>query len=320
MVQVDGRQVDAAVRALRAGHLVAFPTETVYGLGASAADPVAVARIFALKGRPADHPVIVHIADPEQLGDWVAAVPPVAAQLAARFWPGPLTLILPKAAHVDRLVTGGQDSIGIRIPAHPVAQQLLRAFGGGIAAPSANRYGHVSATRAAHVREEFGDLVPIVLDGGETPLGVESTIVSCLGNVARLLRPGHITRSQLEAVVGVLQQPVGAAPRASGDRAQHYAPRTPLQLVAGETLHAQSTTLAGARQRIAVLALHPPAATQPQVTWINAGSDSAAYAHALYDNLRTLDRLGCSRILVEVPPVGEQWGAVLDRLQRAATP
>jgi len=168
---VTADQIDAAVAALRGGEAVAFPTETVYGLGADAANPAAVARVFRLKGRPQDHPLIVHIGELAQLRDWAAQVPPVAMQLAARFWPGPLTLILPKAARVNTVVTGGQDSIGIRIPAHPIAQRLLAAFGGGIAAPSANRYGRLSATRAAHVREEFGDAVPVVLDGGEATIG-----------------------------------------------------------------------------------------------------------------------------------------------------
>jgi len=245
-------------------------------------------------------------------------VPPVAAQLAARFWPGPLTLILPRAPHVNTVVTGGQDSIGIRVPAHPVARQLLAAFGGGIAAPSANRYGHLSPTKAEHVREEFGDQVPVVLDGGESRIGLESTIVACLGNVARLLRPGSITRTQIEQVVGRVQVGGAAAPRASGDRPQHYAPRTPLQIVAAKDLEAYAAQLAGEDYRVAVLAMHTPMRARPYVTWINAGNRPAGYAHNLYNHLRTLDRMGCMRLLVEAPPAKEAWGAVLDRLQRAS--
>lgn len=310
--------IDQAVRALRAGELIAFPTETVYGLGANAADPQAVSRIFALKGRPSDHPVIVHLGHADQLQQWVANIPSVAARLAAEFWPGPLTLILPKAAQVHSVVTGGQDSIGIRVPAHPIARQLLAAFGGGIAAPSANRYGRLSPTRAAHVRDEFGDAL-LLLDGGESPIGVESTIVSCLGNVARLLRPGAITRSQIEALVGPLPEPAGAAPRSSGDRAQHYAPSTPLEVLAGEKIARRAAQLAADGQRIAVLAMRPAAQACPGVTWVDAGEVAALYAHDLYNNLRALDGLGGDRILVEAPPAREEWSAVQDRLRRAGS-
>jgi L-threonylcarbamoyladenylate synthase len=310
--------IDHAVRALRAGELVAFPTETVYGLGANAADADAVARIFALKGRPADHPLIVHLGSADQLQHWAAAIPPIAARLAARFWPGPLTLILPKAAHVNTVVTGGQDSIGVRIPSHPIAQQLLAAFGGAIAAPSANRYGRLSPTRAEHVREEFGDAVMTILDGGESPIGLESTIVSCLGNVARLLRPGFITRTQIEQLIGAVPDGGAEAPRASGDRPQHYAPFTPLELVPRAALEARAREYSRRNSKVAVLAMGPAAQAWPRVTWIDAGEAPAAYAHKLYSHLRALDRLGCVRILVETPPAKEEWNAVLDRLQRAS--
>jgi L-threonylcarbamoyladenylate synthase len=318
VVRAGSAQIDRAVQALRAGELVAFPTETVYGLGANAADADAVARIFALKGRPADHPLIVHLDSERELSRWVREIPPQAARLAARFWPGPLTLILPKAPHVNTVVTGGQDSIGLRVPAHPVAQQLLAAFGGGVAAPSANRYGHLSPTRAEHVREEFGDQVRVLLDGGESQIGLESTIVACLGNGVRLLRPGFITRTQLEQVVGRLDAGADAAPRAPGDRPQHYAPRTPLQVVAGDALDGHALRLAARDRRVAVLAMHAAAHPSPHIAWIDAGTQPAAYAHNLYDNLRTLDRMDCSRILVEAPPAREEWSAVLDRLQRAS--
>ncbi|MFI4890829.1 MAG: L-threonylcarbamoyladenylate synthase [Steroidobacterales bacterium] len=318
MARAASATIAEAVEALRAGELVAFPTETVYGLGANAADPLAVARIFALKGRPADHPLIVHLGSQHHLHEWARELPPVAARLADEFWPGPLTLILPKAPHVNTVVTGGQDSIGIRVPSHPIAQQLLAAFGGGIAAPSANRYGRLSPTRAEHVREEFGDKVRVLLDGGESQIGLESTIVACLGHGARLLRPGSITRTQIEQVIGELDQGADAAPRASGDRPQHYAPRTRLQIVAGEALDAHAARLASGGHRVAVLAMHGAARAAPNVVWIDAGGQPAAYAHNLYDNLRTLDRMDCGWILVEAPPAHEEWSAVLDRLQRAS--
>jgi L-threonylcarbamoyladenylate synthase len=317
VVRATQTEIVEAVEALRAGSLVAFPTETVYGLGANAADSAAVAKLFALKGRPADHPVIVHLDNPRYLHRWVASIPPVAELLAAKFWPGPLTLILPKAEDVNPIVTGGQESIGIRVPSHPIAQQLLTAFGGGIAAPSANRYGRLSPTRPEHVREEFGDAVGVVLDGGEAPIGLESTIVSCLDNAAVLLRPGFITRSDLEKVLGPLAL-AGDAPRAPGDRASHYAPSTPLEVVAADDLETRAGELASLGGKVAVLAMRPPLHAQRHMTWINAGKKPDTYAHNLYNNLRTLDRVGCVRILVQAPPADERWIAVLDRLQRAS--
>ena len=201
-IRATQQELDAAVQALRSGDVVAFPTETVYGLGANAQHAAALQKIFALKGRPTSHPLIVHLDSARFLHRWARAVPAAAAKLAERFWPGPLTLVLPRADNVLDLVTGGQDTVAVRVPSHPMAQQLLTAFGGGIAAPSANRYGRVSPTRAEHVREEFGDAVPVVLDGGECKLGLESTIVVCVHGEVRLLRPGQITLTQLRSEVG----------------------------------------------------------------------------------------------------------------------
>ncbi len=316
VVRATQTELEAAVAVLRAGGLVAFPTETVYGLGANAADAVAVAKIFALKGRPADHPVIVHLDHPRYLHRWVRDMPEVAQRLAARFWPGPLTLILPKAAEVNAVVTGGQDSIGIRVPSHPAAQQLLSAFGGGIAAPSANRYGHLSPTKAEHVREEFGAELALVLDGGDSQIGLESTIVSCLGDGARLLRPGHITRSQLIETIGALIEG-GDAPRSPGDRSSHYAPLTPLELVASGDIEARVAEHIGRGEKMAVLAMRPPLHARAQMTWINAGRKPDHYAHHLYSHLRTLDQAACAKILVEAPPLEERWAAINDRLSRA---
>jgi L-threonylcarbamoyladenylate synthase len=305
------------VEALRAGDLVVFPTETVYGLGANASDPAAVRKIFEVKGRPADHPVIVHLDNPRYLHRWVSKMPAAAEKLAARFWPGPLTLILPKAEKVNDIVTGGQDSIGIRVPSHPIAQQLLTAFGGGIAAPSANRFGRLSPTKPEHVRDELGTAIQVILDGGESPIGLESTIVSCLGNEARLLRPGFITRSQLEQVVGKLAVG-GVVPRVSGDRRLHYAPSTPLAIVASDDLERYAGEFVARQEKVAVLAMRPPLDTQRNMTWINAGKKPDAYAHNLYNHLRTLDSAGCARILVQELPADERWAAILDRLQRAS--
>jgi len=228
-----------------------------------------------------------------------------------------LTLILPKADNVNEIVTGGQDSIGIRVPSHPMAQQLLNAFGGGIAAPSANRYGRLSPTKPEHVRDELGDAVKIILDGGDSPIGLESTIVSCLDNQARLLRPGFITRSQLEQVVGPMAVG-GVVPRAPGDRALHYAPSTPLEIVDSDDLEVRAEEIVARDEKVAVLAMRPPLHTQRHMTWINAGKKPEAYAHNLYNNLRTLDRAQCVRILVQELPKDERWAAILDRLQRAS--
>jgi L-threonylcarbamoyladenylate synthase len=317
VVRATQTEIEEAVETLRAGDLVVFPTETVYGLGANASNPAAVRKIFEVKGRPADHPVIVHLDNPRYLHRWVADLPPAAERLAALFWPGPLTLILPKGQNVNDIVTGGQDSIGIRIPSHPMAQQLLTAFGGGIAAPSANRYGHLSPTKPEHVRDEFGDAVRMILDGGDSPIGLESTIVSCINNEVRLLRPGFITRSQVEAVVGELAV-AGSAPRAPGDRALHYAPSTPLEIVTSDDLEARAGEMVARQEKVAVLAMRPPLQTTRFMTWINAGKKPDAYAHNLYNHLRTLDRAGCVRILVQELPQDERWAAILDRLQHAS--
>jgi len=317
VVRATQTEIEKAVETLRAGDLVVFPTETVYGLGANAANPAAVRKIFEVKGRPADHPVIVHLDDPRYLHRWVSDVPAAAQRLADMFWPGPLTLILPKADNVNDIVTGGQEGIGIRIPSHPMAQQLLTAFGGGIAAPSANRYGRLSPTKPEHVRDELGDAVHVLLDGGDSPIGLESTIVSCLNNEVRLLRPGFITRSQVAQVVGELTVG-GSAPRAPGDRAQHYAPSTPLEIVATDDLEARAGEFVARHEEVAVLAMRPPLHTTRYMTWINAGKKPDQYAHNLYNHLRTLDRAGCLRILVQELPQDERWAAILDRLQRAS--
>jgi len=312
-------ELDLAVQALRRGDVVAFPTETVYGLGANAQHEAAVQKIYALKGRPTTHPLIVHLDSARFLHRWVREVPAAAARLAERFWPGPLTLVLPRAPNVLDLVTGGQDSVAIRVPAHPMAQQLLTAFGGGIAAPSANRYGHVSPTRADHVREEFGDAVRVVLDGGECKVGLESTIVACLHGEVRMLRPGYITLTQLRREVGEVQSgPAQDAPRVPGSAMAHYAPVTPVRLIAGGQIEGLAAELSTNGGRVAVLAQRPPLGTFKHVTWINAGTRVEGYAHDLYAHLRTLDKAGANWLLVQEVPTDERWEAVRDRLARAA--
>ena len=297
----------AAVVALRAGGLVAMPTETVYGLAADARNPAALRKIYAIKDRPIDHPLILHLADAAALPEWVVEVPPAAQVLAAHFWPGPLTLVLRRAPGVPDELTGGQDSIAIRVPSHPVAQALLRAFGGGIAAPSANRYGRVSPTCAAHVREEFPEGIAVILEGGDCEVGLESTIVSLLGPLPQLLRPGVIGRAEIEAVLGAPVAGVAAAsaPRVPGSTAQHYAPRTPLELVPAGGLADAVARATAEGLRVATLGCPP-------------GCDAAAYGRALYADLRRLDARGVDRLLVEEAPATPEWEAVRDRLARAA--
>ena len=320
VVRATQVEIETAVQALRDGELVAFPTETVYGLGANAQNPAAVRRIFEVKGRPPDHPVIVHLDSPRYLHRWVREVPDSAGQLADAFWPGPLTMVMPRAANVHDVITGGQDTIAIRVPAHPMAQQLLTAFGGGIAAPSANRYGRLSPTRAEHVREEFGESVRVILDGGECQIGLESTIVAFEDGSVRLLRPGSVTAAQIRGVVGeLLVGSTGTSPRVPGSAPTHYAPRTPLTVVPAGEIDAQAEAASAGGRRGAVLAQRLPLRSHKWVTWINAGRRPEMYGRDLYTNLRTLDKAGCQQILVQAVPEGERWDAIRDRLLRAAS-
>jgi L-threonylcarbamoyladenylate synthase len=314
--------IAAAAARLRAGGLVAFPTETVYGLGGDAGNAAAVRRIFEAKGRPADHPVIVHLADASDLAHWARDVPERALALARAFWPGPLTLILPKAGHVLGVVTGGQDSVGLRVPAHPVARALLAAFarlgGRGVAAPSANRFGHVSPTTAAHVADDLGSAVDVILDGGASEVGIESTIVAFAGDVPMLLRPGGIGPEAIAQVLGFpLQAADGSAPRASGTLASHYAPSTRTLLVPADALHAMLAQHETREERIAVLARAQREPEGFDGTWIIAPRDPVGYAHALYANLRALEASHADVILVESVPNTPEWLAVRDRLARA---
>lgn len=310
--------LDDALAALRRGEPIGLPTETVYGLAADAHDPAAVRRIYELKGRPSDHPLIVHVADAVTASRWAGDWPDAAEALAEAFWPGPLTLILPRAANVPDEVTGGQDTVGLRVPAHPVAQALLRAFEGGVAAPSANRFGRLSPTTAAHVREEFGDAVPIVLDGGECEIGLESTIVDLSTDTPRILRPGKISRPEIEAVIGpVAEGKDGDSPRASGTLASHYAPRASVEVLARAPLVARYHELAKRGQKVAALLRGQPF---KDIDGEVLPSDLAGYGHALYAALRRLDARGFEVLLAELPPHTAAWAAVNDRLKRAAAP
>jgi L-threonylcarbamoyladenylate synthase len=328
-VSVDGTvadpaAIDAAARALEQGALVAFPTETVYGLGADAENPAAVAAIYAAKGRPQDHPVIVHLAPGAELDYWAADIPAEARQLAAAFWPGPLTLILKRAAHIPDAVSGGQDTVGLRCPSHPVAIALLQAFKGGrggVAAPSANKFGNVSPTTAQHVRDEFGADSPIaaVLDGGQSQVGIESTIVD-LSRLAThgpvLLRPGQVSAEAIAAVIDRLPcAPDAAAPRASGTLESHYAPHTPVAMQDSATLKTTLAQLHDAGRKVALIHYSDLPRTHAEVRLAPNPND---FAHALYASLRAMDTTGADLILVEAPPQSDAWLGVNDRLRRAA--
>lgn len=324
---VDAALIAQAAAVLEQGGLVAFPTETVYGLGADAVNPAAVAAIYAAKGRPQDHPVIVHLAPAAELADWAADIPDQARQLAAAFWPGPLTMILKRAAGVPDAVSGGQDTIGLRCPSHPLAIALLEAFKGGrggLAAPSANKFGHVSPTTAAHVREEFAadGTVAMVLDGGASAVGIESTIVD-LSRLAThgpvLLRPGSISADAIAAVIDAMPvRPAAldtATPRASGTLESHYAPHTPVAMQPTATLRTTIAELQQAGRKLALVHYSDLPATHAA---LRLPASPEGFAHALYAALRTLDAAGAELILVEAPPQTPLWLGVNDRLRRAA--
>ena len=325
---VDGRQdsaIEQAARVLAAGGLVAMPTETVYGLAADAGNEQAVAGIFTTKGRPSDHPLIVHVPDAAAASRFAAAIPPVAQRLMDAFWPGPLTLILPRRPDMGRAAAGGQDSIGLRCPAHPVAHALLLACARqqppvhGLAAPSANRFGRVSPTTAAHVASEFGEGL-LVLDGGATPVGIESAIVDCTRGAPVLLRPGTLTRAQIEAACGerlwLPEEMPGAAPRASGTLESHYAPDAKVRLMDARSLQTALDVLGADAKGIAVYARSTLRTRTPQ--YRRMPDDAAEVARQLFAVLRDFDAAGVKLIWVETPPDAPEWDGVRDRLRRAA--
>jgi L-threonylcarbamoyladenylate synthase len=313
-------EIKKAVALLRDGDLVAFPTETVYGLGADATNPEAVKKIFAAKGRPTSHPVIVHLSDISQLKEWAIDIPDLAFKLGEQFWPGPLTLILKRSNKVLDLITGGQDTVGIRIPAHPIAHELLRDFGGGVAAPSANKFGRISSTTAEHVRKNFGDEVSLVLDGGACEVGIESTIIDLSAGTPKLLRPGSIDPHLLSEILNTAIQPGDKhSPRASGTLASHYAPQTPVLLIGTNEFGAAVNRYLHAQQFIGVLSWSIEPLRHSHCKWIKASGNAAEYARNLYANLHILDQPNLDFILIESPPESREWLAVNDRLKRAAT-
>lgn len=298
------RQIDDAVRTLRAGGLVAIPTETVYGLAADATNADAVHRIFALKGRPASNPLIVHVASAAAAERYVAAFPEEARRLAGRFWPGPLTLVLPKATSIPPIVTAGRDTVALRVPDHPLTLELLQRFDGPLAAPSANQSSHVSPTTAQHVRDEFGERCPTVLDGGPCRVGIESSVLDLCSRPWRILRPGAVTQPMLEAVVGRIEAarllhvgPHGAS--SPGQLPVHYAPRTP-------AFHFDPS------QRPRVVGSH--------VAIIDLPPDPRSFEQSLYARLRSLDAQHLRAIYVELPPEAPEWSAARDRVLRATRP
>lgn len=291
--------VDRALDVLRAGGLVAIPTETVYGLAADASNPAAVRRIFAVKRRPVDHPLIVHIATSEQLGHWASTIPPAAAVLADACWPGPLTLLVPRAASVIAEVTGGRETVGVRVPAHALTLELLHRFGGGLAAPSANRFGRVSPTTAAHVRADLGDEVDFVLDGGPCPIGVESTIVDCTVDPPQVLRPGGISNEDIAGLLDVALADASGPGRAPGMLAAHYAPKC--RVVLAESVD-------DARLR----------ALEHGDAEVLDEPDLVRYAHTLYERLRSADDRGVSTVIAVLPPAAGLGHAIRDRLVKAA--
>ncbi len=304
--------IDAAVAALRRGALVALPTETVYGLGADATNADAVLRIFAVKGRPADHPLIVHLADATDIDAWAAHVPGYARLLAAAYWPGPLTLILPKRAQVLDVVTGGQGTVGLRVPAHPLTHEVIRRLGTGVAAPSANRFGRVSPTTAAHVREDLASHLAdddAILDGGPCAVGVESTILDCTGSLPRLLRACAITAAMVEQTTGLDVLAPDGTVRASGTLASHYAPRASVHIATAD----EPLGMPGAG-----LIADASVPTPVGMVRLLAAADVGAYARDLYAALRASDERGLTDVVAVLPAAEGIGAAVRDRLRRAA--
>jgi len=318
----DSSSIAKAVDLLASGELVSFPTETVYGLGADATNLDALKRLYAAKGRPNDHPVIVHIWSFDQIDEWAKDVPSILEPLAESLWPGPLTVVLRRKPGVLDQVTGGQDTVALRMPSHPVALALLKAFGKGLAAPSANRFGRLSPTRAEDVGREFEAEVSMVLDGGPCSVGIESTILDLSGHSPRILRPGMILPEKIEEIVrmsvpgNLTSQSVDV--RVPGGLPAHYAPSTPLLLLPVEKMHDAVANLISGGKKVSVLSFQAPPQS-PHVVWLRAQSDAPAYARELYGNLRRADAAETDYIVVEQPPEGAAWAGVNDRLQRASS-
>jgi L-threonylcarbamoyladenylate synthase len=320
----DPAAIKQAADLLKSGRLVAFPTETVYGLGADAENETAIKALFRAKGRPADHPVIVHLKDKDELDGWSSEVTEEANILANKFWPGPLTIVLKRSDKARDSITGGQDTVAIRIPNHPIALALLAEFGGGLIAPSANRFGHVSPTLAEHVVAEFGQELPLVLDGGACQVGIESTIVDLSGDHPQILRPGMISAGEIADTLNLTEQslltPDNARVRVPGSMPRHYAPQTPLKVVSEEELQAFLEHVGDAGQRLAyaVMSFRAKRDDHSVRTWLTVPTEPARFARMFYANLRTLDASGADVLLVEALPGTPAWTSLRDRLKRAA--
>lgn len=315
--------LDQAIAKLKNGEVVAIPTETVYGLAADASNDDALKKIFSIKQRPADHPLIVHIGDVGQVNNWVTSFPDVAVRLAKTFWPGPLTLVLPAKEHVSRVVRGDEPTVALRVPNHPVALELLQKSGLSLAAPSANLFTQLSPTTAQHVEAGLGDATP-VLDGGPCQVGIESTIVSVTpGGNWQLLRPGMISEAQIASVADAGNQLVISAtdqppstPKVPGQHLLHYSPRTPLSLFKDkQALIQESKAISQSGLRCAAMLIGDGAA--PDCEFVRLSEQPDQVAEQLYGTLHHLDALKVDRLLVELPPAQPQWVAVLDRLSRA---
>lgn len=320
---IPDNEIQAAAALLRAGETVAFPTETVYGLGADATNPRAVRKIFEIKGRPIYHPLIVHIAAASQLPVWTQKIPDAAWRLATAFWPGPLTLILQRSSQVPNEVTGGQDTVGLRVPDHPIATALLRAFGGGIAAPSANRFGQVSPTTAQHVHDKLGSKVSMLLDGGPCRIGVESTIVSLTDEEAVLLRPGGLSIEAIEDTLNkkiLLAQAAAPKVRVSGMLDSHYAPTTPIEIHPTEKLWHRAHQLAKLGYKVAVLKLSDDnkCINSDEIKIFQMPLLANEYGRNFYATLHHIDHANFDRLLAEAPPTTHEWVALHDRMRRAA--
>jgi L-threonylcarbamoyladenylate synthase len=320
----ETQAIEHGARLLADGGVVAIPTETVYGLAADARNAQAVARIFAIKQRPTTHPLIVHLGDPDWLDAWAVDIPDSARVLARTFWPGPLTMVLNRHPDVLAAVTGGQDSVALRMPAHPLALRLIRAFGRPLVAPSANRFTHLSPTCAEDVRVELGDAVDFILDGGPCRVGVESTIVDVRDGGARILRPGGVAAERIEAALGRSLSPAAGGVRVPGQHPLHYSPDARVTLLASEDLVADATRLAGTGLRVGVLL--PPGITDHDLSGVEGILPIAVpaapedYAASLYHFLRVFDQQGCDVILASLPDATGLGAAIRDRLQRAAGP
>ena len=319
---VNTEVIQHAVSLLCEGELVVIPTETVYGLGADASNENAVKKIFKAKGRPQNHPLIVHIANDNYLSNWAIDIPEIAYKLTKEFWPGPLTLVLKRAPHVSKVITGGQDTIALRAPSHPITQQILSMFKGGIAAPSANSFGYISPTTIEHVKKDMGNKVSLIIDGGPCQVGIESTIIDLSHDKPALLRPGMLSHVMIEQVLGVsIDIAPQVTPRISGFLPSHYAPKTPTILVESLSLphfvKSRIKTL-----RLAVLARQPNQYIQQisdyWLNWITLPNAPKAYANRLYKEMRKLDLLRYDAIILENVPDGVEWLAIRDRIKRAS--